>query len=174
MIACDGTSAVAPRAKKHMILLAGVFAIGGQMVLARASLQQTSEGGGVRMKVCLFFIFFVVVVVFWFFAFSLVCESKCCEVLEKRHRYLNLCSFFFSLSFFFLGVCGTDWGTMWGWRCGRTCHVMHCLKSVFFHFFLFHGEETCFEELVGRRKNIIIINNINQYATITPEKYIIY
>ena len=57
MIACDGTSAVAPRAKKHMILLAGVFAIGGQMVLARASLQQTSEGGGVRMKVCLFFIF---------------------------------------------------------------------------------------------------------------------
>ena len=58
MIACDGTSAVAPRAKKHMVLLAGVFAIGGQMVLARASLQQTSEGGGVRMKVCLFFIFF--------------------------------------------------------------------------------------------------------------------
>ena len=54
MIACDGTSAVAPRAKKHMVLLAGMFAIGGQMVLARASLQQTSEGGGVRMKVCYF------------------------------------------------------------------------------------------------------------------------
>merc|ERR1712166_1262176 len=39
MTACDGTSAVAPRAKKHMVLLAGTFS-NGQMILARASLQQ--------------------------------------------------------------------------------------------------------------------------------------
>ena len=52
MTPCDGTSAVAPRAKKHMILLAGTFSTGGEIVLARASLQQTNaESGGVRMKV---------------------------------------------------------------------------------------------------------------------------
>ena len=50
MTACDGTSAVAPRAKKHMVLLAGTFS-NGQMILARASLQQASETGGVRMKI---------------------------------------------------------------------------------------------------------------------------
>ena len=72
MIACDGTSAVAPRAKKHMVLLAGMFAIGGQMVLARASLQQTSEGGGVRMKVC-FFNFFLCFLCF-------VEEKKVCSL----------------------------------------------------------------------------------------------
>jgi coatomer protein complex subunit gamma len=52
MTPCDGTSAVAPRAKKHMILLAGTFSTGGEIVLARASLQQTNaESGGVRMKI---------------------------------------------------------------------------------------------------------------------------
>ena len=52
MTPCDGTSTVVPRATKHMILLAGTFATGGEMVLARASLQQTNaETGGVRMKI---------------------------------------------------------------------------------------------------------------------------
>ena len=55
MTACDGTAAVAPQAKKHMVLLCGTFATSGQRILARAHLQQSgSDSGGVRMKVSIF------------------------------------------------------------------------------------------------------------------------
>ncbi len=59
MTPCDGTAAVVPQAKKHMVLLAGTFATEGQRILARAHLQRSSsDSGGVRMKVgfpCLLF-----------------------------------------------------------------------------------------------------------------------
>lgn len=50
---CDGTAAVAPQAKKHMLLLAGTFSQGGHRVLARASLALSANqaSSSVRMKI---------------------------------------------------------------------------------------------------------------------------
>ena len=75
MTACDGTASVAPQAKKHMVLLCGTFTTGGERILARAHLQQSSsDSGGVRMKVS------------FFFAAPIFLVFYCCSLTQKPKR----------------------------------------------------------------------------------------
>merc|ERR1712172_478769 len=47
---CDGTGALKPGGKPHMLHLSGVF-VGGQQVLARAQITVQGESGGVILKI---------------------------------------------------------------------------------------------------------------------------